>query len=82
MESLGVRLPDDYRSFMQSYGQKLAEDPISQASWVQGLGNSFFVVGNTQAFDQLYRTSPRKVSSLAMRAPSNSWKSMRKSMSL
>jgi len=60
MESLGVKLPEDYRSFMQTYGQKLAEDPINQASWVQGLGNSFFVVGNTQAFRSTLQDFPKE----------------------
>ncbi len=60
MESLGVKLPDDYRSFMHSYGQKLAEDPVSQASWVQGLGNNFFVIGNTQAFRSTLQSFPKE----------------------
>jgi uncharacterized membrane protein len=50
MESLGVKLPEDYRNFMEHYGSKLAEDPVRQTSWIGGLGNSFFVIGNTQAF--------------------------------
>ena len=60
MESLGVKLQEDYRSFMRTYGQKLAEDPVNQISWVQGLGNSFFVVGNTEAFRSTLQNFPKE----------------------
>lgn len=60
LESLGVKLPEDYRSFMRNYGQKLAEDPINQVSWVQGLGNSCFVVGNTEAFRSTLQNFPKE----------------------
>jgi len=50
LEVLGIRLPEDYISFMETYGKKLSEDPVSQGSWVGGLGTSDFVIGTTLAF--------------------------------
>jgi uncharacterized membrane protein len=60
MESLGVRLPEGYRTFLERYQQKLAEDPISRESWIKGLGNSHFVIGNTQAFRSSVDNFPKE----------------------
>lgn len=49
-KALGVKLPEEYLVFMEKYGKKLAADPINQESWISGLGDSYFVVGTTQAF--------------------------------
>ncbi len=35
---------------METYGEKLSGDPVSQASWVGGLGSPDFVIGTTLAF--------------------------------
>ena len=48
--SLGIKLPEDYTSFMETYGKKLAEDPIGEKSWIRGLGSPEFVIGTTLAF--------------------------------
>ena len=50
LEALGIRLPKDYVSFMETYGKKLSEDPVHKKSWVGGLGSTNFVVGTTLAF--------------------------------
>jgi uncharacterized membrane protein len=47
---LGVKLPQDYVSFMETYGKRLAEDPVHQESWIGGLGSRDFVIGTTLAF--------------------------------
>lgn len=49
-QSLGVRLPEDYLGFMETYGKRLSEDPVHKESWVGGLGSPDFVIGTTQAF--------------------------------
>ncbi|MGC9197245.1 MAG: DUF1269 domain-containing protein [Syntrophobacteraceae bacterium] len=49
-EALGVKIPEGYAAFMEKYGDKLPEDPLTQKSWLCGLGNREFVVGTTQAF--------------------------------
>lgn len=49
-DALGVKIPEDYAAFMEKYGDKLPEDPVTQQSWLCGLGNRQFVVGTTQAF--------------------------------
>jgi uncharacterized membrane protein len=49
-QTLGVRFPTDYVSFMETYGKKLSEDPVHKESWVGGLGSADFVVGTTLAF--------------------------------
>ena len=48
--ALGVELPEDYVGFMEKYGKKLSADPISQNSYIPGLGDADFVVGTTLAF--------------------------------
>ncbi len=48
--ALGVKIPEEYAVFMEKYGNKLAVDPLSQESWISGLGDRDFVVGTTQAF--------------------------------
>lgn len=48
--SLGIKLPEDYTSFMENYGKKLPEDPIGEKSWIRGLGSPEFVIGTTLAF--------------------------------
>lgn len=49
-QSLGIKLPEDYASFMETYGKKLPEDPINKKSWIRGLGSPDFVIGTTLAF--------------------------------
>lgn len=49
-ESLGVRLPEAYTRFMDTYGNRLAEDPVKTKSWIAGLGSGEFVIGTTLAF--------------------------------
>jgi uncharacterized membrane protein len=49
-KTLGVKLPEEYVRFMEKYGKKLAADPVSERSWVAGLGDADFVVGTTLAF--------------------------------
>lgn len=48
--TLGVRLPEDYAGFMESYGKRLSEDPVHTESWLKGLGSPDFVIGTTLAF--------------------------------
>ncbi len=48
--SLDIKLPEDYTSFMENYGKKLAEDPVREKSWIHGLGSPEFVIGTTLAF--------------------------------
>ena len=48
--ALGVKLPAEYARFMEKYGKKLPADPLSQESWVSGLGDGDFVIGTTLAF--------------------------------
>ncbi len=49
-ETLGVKLPETYASFMERYGKKLPEDPVHRESWLKGLGSADFVIGTTLAF--------------------------------
>ncbi len=49
-DALGIRIPEEYAAFMEKYGNKLAADPLTQESWISGLGGREFVVGTTQAF--------------------------------
>ncbi|MDR3568648.1 MAG: DUF1269 domain-containing protein [Syntrophobacteraceae bacterium] len=49
-DALGIRIPEEYGAFMEKYGNKLAADPLTQKSWISGLGDREFVVGTTQAF--------------------------------
>ncbi|MGO9018677.1 MAG: DUF1269 domain-containing protein [Syntrophobacteraceae bacterium] len=49
-KSLGVKLPKEYVHFMEKYGKKLPDDPISDKSRIAGLGNDAFVIGTTEAF--------------------------------
>lgn len=49
-QALGVQVPPDYAAFMETYGKKLARDPVHQESWIGGLGTSDFVIGTTLAF--------------------------------
>jgi uncharacterized membrane protein len=49
-QALGVRLPEDYANFMETYGERLSEDPVHKGSWVDGLGSPDFVIGTTLAF--------------------------------
>lgn len=49
-QALGVRLPEDYAGFMESYGKRLSEDPVHRESWLRGLGSTDFVIGTTLAF--------------------------------
>jgi len=48
--ALGIRIPEDYAVFMETYGRKLSEDPVHKESWVGGLGTPDFVIGTTLAF--------------------------------
>lgn len=48
--ALGVRIPPEYAAFMETYGNKLASDPVRRESWIGGLGTADFVVGTTLAF--------------------------------
>jgi hypothetical protein len=59
-ETLGIRLPEEYASFMETYGKKLSEDPVSKESWVGGLGSSDFAMGTTQAFRSKLPHFPRE----------------------
>lgn len=59
-ESLGIRLPEDYAAFIDRYGQKLAEDPVAEPSWIEGLGNLNFMVGTTMAFRERVSGFPQK----------------------
>jgi uncharacterized membrane protein len=52
-KTLGVKIPEEYASFMEKHGRKLAADPVREKSWVSGLGDRDFVVGTTQAFRAL-----------------------------
>jgi uncharacterized membrane protein len=47
---LGVKPPKEYAQFMERYGKRLSSDPVSQESWLSGLGDVAFVVGTTLAF--------------------------------
>jgi uncharacterized membrane protein len=49
-QALGVRLPEDYASFMEKYGKRLSEDPVHKEGWVGRLGSPDFVIGTTLAF--------------------------------
>ncbi len=49
-KTLGVKLPQEYASFLEKHGKKLPTDPVSGQSWVLGLGDTYFVEGTTQAF--------------------------------
>jgi uncharacterized membrane protein len=49
-KALGVRLPEDYAGFMETYKQRFPEDPVHEKSWIGGLGSPDFVVGTTLAF--------------------------------
>jgi len=49
-QTLGVRLPKEYASFMERYGKKLSDDPVHKESWIGGLGSADFVIGTTLAF--------------------------------
>ncbi len=49
-KALGIKLPEEYVTFMEQYGKKLAADPVNQKSWVARLGDADFVVGTTLAF--------------------------------
>ncbi len=61
-ESLGVRLPEAYTRFMDTYGSRLAEDPVKTKSWIAGLGSREFVVGTTLAFRSSFpNLAPSKV---------------------
>ena len=48
--AIGIKIPEEYAAFMEKYGTKLAADPVTQESWIPGLGDRDFVVGTTQAF--------------------------------
>lgn len=50
IQVLGVRLPQDYISFMETHGKRLSKDPVRKRSRLGGLGSSDFVVGTTLAF--------------------------------
>lgn len=47
---LGVKIPEEYAKFMEKYASRLAADPVTEGSWIAGLGDTEFVVGTTQAF--------------------------------
>ena len=49
-QSLGIRLPEAYTRFMETYGNRLPEDPVNRKSWIAGLGSRVFVIGTTLAF--------------------------------
>jgi uncharacterized membrane protein len=49
-QALGVRLPEDYANFMETYGKMLSEDPVHKGGWIGGLGSPDFVIGTTLAF--------------------------------
>jgi uncharacterized membrane protein len=49
-QTLGIRLPEDYIRFMETYGNRLPEDPVNRKSWIAGLGSQEFVIGTTLAF--------------------------------
>ena len=49
-QSLGIQLPEDYTRFMETYGNRLPEDPVNKKSWIAGLGSRAFVIGTTLAF--------------------------------
>jgi len=49
-QALGVQIPQDYAAFMESYGKRLSQDPVHEASWIGGLGTPEFVIGTTLAF--------------------------------
>lgn len=55
---LNLGLPDDYADFMRRYGERLADDPLSEESWIPGLGSAGFAIGTTQAFRSSLRTFP------------------------
>ncbi len=61
-QSLGLRLPEAYTRFMDTYGNKLAEDPVKTKSWIAGLGSQEFVIGTTLAFRSSFPDlAPRRV---------------------
>ncbi|GLI33048.1 hypothetical protein [Desulforhabdus amnigena] len=49
-QSLGIRLPEAHTRFMDTYGNRLPEDPVKTKSWITGLGSQEFVIGTTLAF--------------------------------
>lgn len=56
--ALGVRLPDCYANFLAHHGSRLAADPVTEPSWIQGLGNLDFMIGTTQSFRSAFPTLP------------------------
>jgi uncharacterized membrane protein len=61
-QSLGLQLPKGYTRFMDTYGNRLAEDPVKTKSWVAGLGSQEFVIGTTLAFRSSFPDlDPRRV---------------------
>lgn len=58
--ALGVKLPEDYRKFLEQYEKRLVDDPVSRESWINGLGNGVFVVGTTLAFRSRLPRFPAK----------------------
>lgn len=58
-KALGVKLPADYLKFMERYGDRLADDPINQEGFIEGLGTGHFAVGTTLAFRSSSRDFPR-----------------------
>jgi uncharacterized membrane protein len=59
-QTLGVDLPDCYANFLTQHDNALAEDPIEDESWIQGLGNHDFVIGTTQSFRQAFPSLPEE----------------------
>lgn len=61
-QTLGLQLPEAYTRFMDTYGNRLAEDPVKTKSWIAGLGSQEFVIGTTLAFRSSFPDlDPRRV---------------------
>lgn len=58
--ALAAELPDCYAHFMRHHGDALAEDPLTEKGWVEGLGNLNFLIGTTQSFRSMFPDFPRE----------------------
>ncbi len=57
---LGIELPPCYHRLLSHYGSRLAQDPVTERSWLPGLGNFDFAVGTTLSFRKLYPDLPKE----------------------
>lgn len=59
-KELGVRPPSCYLDLLKHHGDRFPEDPVTEASWIPGLGNVAFVVGTTQSFRAAFPSLPEE----------------------